>query len=143
MKGPAVYGLIDPRDGYLRYIGCATSDVENRYRQHCFSGGVSPVTQWNTELRDLGLKPTLVILCQLVFDERVPNWARANCAALVEQELIEFYEARGFPKYALDEPDHNRPPLLNVTHTNKAREYLRTARERSKAQRQRRMEFMP
>lgn len=58
-----VYGLVDPRDGALRYIGASKAPLR-RYEQHL--GRVGPptrdMTEWLDELESEGLRPDLRLL---------------------------------------------------------------------------------
>lgn len=56
-----IYGLIDPRDNKIKYIG-QTIDLERRYKQHCSVYGNSSKDQWVLELINSGFKPALVHL---------------------------------------------------------------------------------
>ena len=59
-----VYGLRDPRDGKIKYVG-QTRNPEARYSGHVAiptGRGLNAKEQWIKELRDVGAKPELVIL---------------------------------------------------------------------------------
>ncbi len=66
-----IYGLIDPRDNRLRYVGRAVNP-EHRRRQHIASarkGSGPPCAAWIREVLDAGMEPGLVILEQTTRDE--------------------------------------------------------------------------
>lgn len=59
-----IYGLRDPRDGKIKYVG-QTRNLEARYSGHMavpMDRGLSAKEQWIKDLRDVGTKPELVIL---------------------------------------------------------------------------------
>ena len=56
-----VYGLIDPRDHQVRYVG-QTQQLEQRYLSHC-SGGSTCTAEWVRSLAPL--KPVLVLLAEV------------------------------------------------------------------------------
>lgn len=63
-NGRVCYGLVDPRDGTVRYIGC-TKDLRARLAAHCKEArrkASSPKDAWINELRDRGLRPSVLVL---------------------------------------------------------------------------------
>lgn len=56
-----IYGLIDPRDRRIKYVG-QTVDFERRHKQHCDEVGDTAKCVWVGELRDRGLSPDIVQL---------------------------------------------------------------------------------
>ena len=63
-----IYGLADPRDGRIRYIGKA-NDVAKRVRQHLRETRRRyPLYRWIAELRTLGLVPTASVLATVPAD---------------------------------------------------------------------------
>lgn len=58
-----VYGLTDPRDGAVRYVG-ATSIGHRRTKQHAYpkDSKRSPKDEWCRELRADGLRPGVTVL---------------------------------------------------------------------------------
>lgn len=70
MENPrGVYGLTDPRNGHIRYVGMSEY-IKYRYYDHCRVGSGrkgTPLGNWLKELFDIGLKPGLIIL------EEVPD----------------------------------------------------------------------
>jgi hypothetical protein len=76
-----IYGLVDPRDNKLRYVG-QTKNLKTRFSQHCSDlTGVSPKEIWIKELQVLGLTPIIK-----EFEEVEDHEAR-----LVEKTYIELY----------------------------------------------------
>ena len=58
----STYGIIDPRNSEIKYIGC-TSDPKARLYGHIASHkGKTKVAQWVKELKQQGLKPEMVVL---------------------------------------------------------------------------------
>jgi len=71
-----IYGLVDPRDFTVRYIG-ASVDVYTRYRIHLFERTGAKKVAWLDELKDLGLKPEIKILENVTIvarDEAEAKW---------------------------------------------------------------------
>jgi DNA-binding XRE family transcriptional regulator len=60
-NGRFIYALLDPRDGTVRYVGCAI-DVEKRFQEHLRDRGNTPKCRWLAELKQDGLYPKLEIL---------------------------------------------------------------------------------
>ena len=56
-----VYSLIDPRTDRIRYVG-QTNNPLRRYNEHVKSTEFTSKGKWVQELRDLGLKPRIVLL---------------------------------------------------------------------------------
>lgn len=68
MEEKAVYGLVDPRDGRLRYVGSSRVPTM-RYQAHTYGG--DPTTKdWVAELKAEGLRPDLRILAESCVDWR-------------------------------------------------------------------------
>jgi len=64
----AIYGLIDPRDAFIRYIGMS-NDVYRRFREHVqHPYSPSHKDRWINGLLEQGMVPGLVIL-EIVPDE--------------------------------------------------------------------------
>ncbi|TAK97633.1 MAG: hypothetical protein EPO08_21015 [Rhodospirillaceae bacterium] len=66
MDGGLIYGLIDPRNGELRYVGKSTSGLK-RPRQHIFpsmikAAGDTYKTRWLRQLLAKNLKPDIEVL---------------------------------------------------------------------------------
>jgi hypothetical protein len=65
-----IYALVDPRTGYVRYVGKA-NDPKNRYSRHLayyvLERGDRRTTSWIKELLAIDLKPTLKILDEVPF----------------------------------------------------------------------------
>ena len=84
-----VYGLRDPRDGSIRYVG-RTRYPKQRLNSHCgaseyFIKRRSAKSKWVRRLRRRGLKPEMVILERCVKDRRVE----------VEAKWIQHYRTTG------------------------------------------------
>jgi hypothetical protein len=57
-RHPAIYALVDPRDGALRYIGVTKGPVLFRVDRHYHDSRVkTPVGGWVFELRRAGYRP--------------------------------------------------------------------------------------
>lgn len=73
---PFIYGLRDPRDWTIRYVGRAGLP-QNRYTVH-LRHGAPRVRVWVSELRRCSLRPDLVILeeCSwgLIYRQREQYW---------------------------------------------------------------------
>jgi hypothetical protein len=61
MRTYYIYGLGDPRDGEVRYVGC-TVDLLKRHRAHHSTGSGNIVNSWTAELRSRKMSPVLVLL---------------------------------------------------------------------------------
>jgi len=83
-----IYGLLDPRDSCLRYVGKTHKRRENRLQEHLESaaeGRTSHIYNWIRSLLNVGLEPTIFVL------ERVPgtgDWEEA------EKRWISFWRAQ-------------------------------------------------
>lgn len=91
-----IYGLVDPRTGYVRYVG-KSYKPSARLSEHLRKSqikGRSPKNCWLRELLSVGEKPQLVLLEKT----RTSEWKNA------ERRLIAYF--RNIPDY---------PPLTNVT----------------------------
>lgn len=55
-----VYGLIDPRTGHVRYVGCTSLTLARRVALHLSEPGDTPKRAWITDLRVAGLRPIVV-----------------------------------------------------------------------------------
>lgn len=87
-----IYGLVDPRDGSIRYVG-RTANVKSRYAAHCSLGvwwraDNQRRRAWLEELQDRKLKPLLTEL------EAVPTFEAAVAA---EERWIAKGRAEGWP----------------------------------------------
>ena len=84
MADPAeIYGLYDPRDDSLRYIGKSKNSAQ-RFKGHLSDfKRTTPVYLWIHQLRALGLKPYFLVL------EEAEDWIEA------ERRLIKEARARG------------------------------------------------
>ena len=69
-----IYGLLDPRDKSLRYVGKTHKRREIRLADHIedtLVGSSAPVHQWIRELLNIGLEPEVFVLKRL---EATENW---------------------------------------------------------------------
>lgn len=60
-----IYGLIDPRDGQLRYVGRSRSSPVQRLASHCAPSSrrqSAPVGRWLADLHAAGAKPEIEVL---------------------------------------------------------------------------------
>ena len=75
MDSGYVYGLIDPRDLRIRYVGKTVQKVPVRVGQHLVSmyRDDSAKAEWLRELADENLIPTYVILAEVVAQELDEN----------------------------------------------------------------------
>ncbi len=64
-----IYGLCDPRDGCLRYIGKANNPTIRLYRHHCPGNKKNHRTDWLNSLKKSGLKPEMFIVEQIPASE--------------------------------------------------------------------------
>ena len=56
-----IYGLADPRDGLIHYVGKAMS-IRSRYKEHIRNMPDTPRGEWLAELRDAHVLPVSIIL---------------------------------------------------------------------------------
>lgn len=89
-----VYGLIDPRDASIRYVGHTANSMAHRLSQHINDSANTPKTQWIAELAALGLQPGIVQLDAVDYDVRFQEeyrwiylgrqrgWALTNTTAM-------------------------------------------------------------
>lgn len=116
-----IYGLLDPRDDTLRYVGKTHKRRENRLADHIedtIEGSTAPVHIWIRELLNLDLEPKVFVLKRL---EAFENWR--------DGEKKEISRWSNWPKSKLpfDHPPQTRKSvtvriervdLLNVQHCN-------------------------
>lgn len=57
-----IYGLLDPRDGLLRYVGQTIQPLKLRLLDHCKGNYPCRKTSWVKSLKKLGLRPRIVPL---------------------------------------------------------------------------------
>jgi hypothetical protein len=77
-----IYGLIDPRDRCLRYIGKTHKRREWRLRDHIDTanqGSSAPVHQWIRELQATGQQPEIFVLARISAEA---SWQRAECGEI-------------------------------------------------------------
>jgi hypothetical protein len=85
-----LYALIDPRDGYVRYIGVTCTPIQRaqRHRWGKYASSI-PLTRWFRELREAG--------GQKAFMVTLSQYAVEADAKKVEAALIRRLELLGFP----------------------------------------------
>jgi len=64
-----IYGLCDPRTGYLRYVGKANSPRVRLYRHHCVGPQKNHRHDWLLNLKKNGLKPEMFIVEEVPVDQ--------------------------------------------------------------------------
>ena len=77
-----IYGLLDPRDDSLRYVGKTHKRREIRLREHAehaLSGRPGPVFDWIRELQGEGVRPVIFVLERLAPTD---DWREAERAAI-------------------------------------------------------------
>lgn len=77
-----IYGLLDPRDLALRYVGKTHLRREHRLQRHidrAREGRTAPVSDWIRRLQDEGFEPQIFVLRRLSPDD---DWRKAERAAI-------------------------------------------------------------
>jgi hypothetical protein len=64
-----IYGLIDPRNGCLRYIGQTTLALKDRLWGHCYEPRRSRKNNWIKSLKSRGLRPIIKALSEHPIEE--------------------------------------------------------------------------
>lgn len=64
-----IYGLVDPRDRKIHYVG-HTISPDQRLAQHITDAAQTTKTNWITELAALGLRPSMIELDVVDYAER-------------------------------------------------------------------------
>ena len=75
-KRKIIYGLIDPRDSQLKYIGKSVSGI-NRPRQHTKPSNLNrdtPKINWIKELLSLNIKPEIIIIEECCSNEELNEY---------------------------------------------------------------------
>lgn len=108
-----IYGLVDPRDGIIRYVGRTSAALKNRLNAHkydlspCWDGKARGAGQdrlkWMAELRVVGLSPMIKVLEEVSIEG----------AAAAEKRWVQALFKAGLPltnrhwrpRTCLDEPD--------------------------------------
>lgn len=108
-----IYGLLDPRDGTLRYIGKTHKRRELRLAEHlerAQDGDPRPVYGWIRSLLDAGTQPEIFVW------RRIPaeaDWRRA------EKDAIAFWsspEAISFPYVHPPQTPKSRVVVIECVH---------------------------
>lgn len=77
-----IYGLLDPRDSSLRYVGKTHKRRELRLEDHilaAINGRTAPVCVWLRELLNNGLRPQIFVLSRIAPDA---DWRQAERDAI-------------------------------------------------------------
>ena len=90
-----IYGLYDPRNGYLRYIGKAI-DLKARFYLHLSEKKNSHKNQWIAQLRSFGLLPEMRVL-QTIYNSDDTDWQE------IERWWIKCAREKGDPITNLDD----------------------------------------
>lgn len=80
-----IYGLLDPRDRTLRYVGkthLRRGIRLERHMQKALEGARAPVGEWIRELNAQGLRPHIFVLRRMSWDQ---DWRKG------EREMIELW----------------------------------------------------
>lgn len=80
-----IYGLLDPSNGCIRYVG-ATKNPEKRYNQHLYNPCNGTMRDWVAELKSAGIKPQYLLL----------DIVSAEDARFFEKEMIDTFRVAGF-----------------------------------------------
>lgn len=110
-----IYGLADPRDGRIRYIGKSANPL-SRLSSHARKGA-RKVCAWYAELNALGLGPCLVFLEKVPAGQDVDqreqaHLARFPCEQLLNQHVRAAHaESRDWETHGR-KPRWYRPPLF-------------------------------
>jgi hypothetical protein len=93
LENTFIYGLVDPRDGQIKYIG-KTNNLEKRLKAHLHENGNTLKLNWLKHLKNLGLKPEIIEL------DIVPmnNWR------FWENYWVDLFRSWGFVLKNGDEP---------------------------------------
>lgn len=103
-----IYGLFDPRDGALRYVG-QTIETQKRLREHIRISDGTPKSEWITEVLGCGLRPKLIVLNEVPREE----------ADLCETETIDRYRELGCQLLNIQ---RNGMAIILSRHKSKAKE---------------------
>lgn len=110
MEKVTIYGLVDPRNGLLFYVG-STNNLEHRTREHFLGRRGNPgVCRIVNELQALGMKPKLRIFQQCHRDER--NAAERKWIIRCHKdghplENSALLKVQGLPRVGFDLPPDN------------------------------------
>lgn len=77
-----IYGLVDPRNRCLRYIGKTHKRREFRLAEHIESalkGSSAPVHDWLRELLAIEQEPEIFVLARISAED---SWQQAECAEI-------------------------------------------------------------
>lgn len=86
-----IYGLIDPRDSQVKYIG-STKNAKKRLKAHLEERGVTKKCIWMNQLLALKLKPEMKIIVETTEDKK----------HFLEKEFIDHYKQFSDLKNSID-----------------------------------------
>lgn len=114
-----IYGLIDPRDGELRYVGATEHSIVDRLNCHCYgqeSTGITHKCYWIQEvLRETGRAPCIMILGE--FGSRKDMYGN-------EKQLILLFRSLGFNLTNMSDGGQGGPLMLGKKQSTKTRETM-------------------
>lgn len=102
-----IYGLFDPRNKELRYIGATVCSLKKRLKDHRNDSNITHRTNWIKSLKELGLQPEI----EQIDEVNISQWA------FWENFYIDYYKsigcrltnmATGGPGPMLGKPSPNR-----------------------------------
>jgi excinuclease UvrABC nuclease subunit len=110
-----IYGLKDPTDNIIKYVG-VSKNVESRYKQHFYVKHNETKFQWISKLKEVGLRPELIKLEVIKTSDR-------NEALNLEREYIKkykdtIYNLTGFEDKKETEPKNHT--IISITEEIKA-----------------------
>src|SRR5438046_1577617 len=82
----SIYKLVYPETREVKYIGQTIKKISERLTRHCNDKRKCYTTNWILSLKEKGLKPIIVEICQV----------RDQYADDIEIRLIEFYRSLGY-----------------------------------------------
>jgi hypothetical protein len=103
-----IYGMLDPRDQSLRYIGKTHLRREvrlDRHIQRAMEGATAPVSQWIRELLSVDLRPQIFVLRRV---DPQQNWRHA------EREMIRRWRSWPSDKLPVTIPPQTPKSSLTV-----------------------------
>jgi hypothetical protein len=105
-----IYGLLDPRDQALRYIGKTHLRRERRLERHieaAAEGREAPVSQWIRELESQGFRPHIFVLRRIPPHE---DWRQA------ERDVIRRWSGWPLDKLPTTVPPQTRKSVSTEIH---------------------------
>lgn len=108
-----IYGLVDPRDGLIHYVGRTTAALKTRLNAHRADiaptwdgkarGAGQDKLRWMLDLKERGLSPAIKVLEEVSPDEAVE--AEKRWVQTLFKAGIPLTNRHWRPRTALDEPD--------------------------------------